>query len=607
MSGFYISRLRLISATEPVAEIRFQPGCNVIAGASDTGKSYIFQCIDYMLGKQEPPKDVPESRKYSKAFLEVKDWAGRTMTFMRPLRGGDALVQEGALEEFSETEGKAELIKATNRPGEKSISSILLGLAGFVPNLQVKKNEKNQKSLLSFRDVVRLITIDEEGMIKERSPVFSGQHISQTREKSVFNLFLTGEDDSVLVAIEGSKEKRNRLKPQIELIKELIIRREEALKNLKPESQDLVENQLDLLRRQFGLIDEKLQSLSRSRKDAWNQAGELEIKIIAAKELLQRFSLLEDHYSSDIERLNFVLDGENGLAQLQEKRCECPVCGADMAELPMSQDPAIRSGIDAELRKIQINLADLQKAKEALEIEVATNKKLFSQRESRFKEIEGEISNKLEPFKKLLKGQLDELLLKQAQIAKYNSLRSQMDELQQKLEQLEDELKARQGPASKGASASRFYREFSKEIAQLLIDWKFIDIDNIRFDESMDFFDIEIDGKARSTHGKGVRAITCSAFAIALMNFCINRGLPHPRFVLLDSPLTSYKDKDRKDLSDSVQKAFFLQLATMEHDRQIIVFENKDPQEEVRGRLHYIHFSGNEALGRAGFFPAGKA
>jgi hypothetical protein len=60
----------------------------------------------------------------------------------------------------------------------------------------VRTNERGTTRPLSFRDIARLVIIDEETVIKEDSPVLSGQVIHKTVESGVFRLLLTGTDDS---------------------------------------------------------------------------------------------------------------------------------------------------------------------------------------------------------------------------------------------------------------------------------------------------------------------------------------------------------------------------------------------------------------------------
>src|SRR3546814_15603515 len=69
--------------------------------------------------------------------------------------------------------------------------------------------------------------------------------------------------------------------------------------------------------------------------------------------------------------------------------------------------------------------------------------------------------------------------------------------------------------------------------------------------ECQTFFDIEgdfdliIDGKRRRNNGKGVRAITHAAFKVALLTFCRSRGLPHPGFLVMDTPLITAREPIR--------------------------------------------------------------
>lgn len=46
----------------PDASVYFTKGANVVQGGSDTGKSYIVQCIKFALGATEPPKPIALSR-----------------------------------------------------------------------------------------------------------------------------------------------------------------------------------------------------------------------------------------------------------------------------------------------------------------------------------------------------------------------------------------------------------------------------------------------------------------------------------------------------------------------------------------------------------------
>ncbi|HEY1763395.1 MAG TPA: hypothetical protein VGF85_00635, partial [Opitutaceae bacterium] len=57
------------------------------------------------------------------------------------------------------------------------------------------------------------------------------------------------------------------------------------------------------------------------------------------------------------------------------------------------------------------------------------------------------------------------------------------------------------------------------------------------------------------------------------------------------------------NVSDDMKRAFFEDLARDKSGDQVIVFENSEPPDELKGALNYIHFTKNPAFGRYGFFP----
>ena len=88
--GFALRRLALTGPGRPAAELTFTRGLNVIAGPSDTGKSFVLQCIDYALGGGDVPKEIPEAERYTTVILEIEsNHDKRVYTFERSLRGAD--------------------------------------------------------------------------------------------------------------------------------------------------------------------------------------------------------------------------------------------------------------------------------------------------------------------------------------------------------------------------------------------------------------------------------------------------------------------------------------------------------------------------------------
>ncbi len=158
--------------------------------------------------------------------------------------------------------------------------------------------------------------------------------------------------------------------------------------------------------------------------------------------------------------------------------------------------------------------------------------------------------------------------------------------------------------AGSSVSAARWLCDV---IQDLLREWKFLtSTDVVEFNEQK--MDIVVAGKHRHSNGKGLRGFLHGAFNIALMHYCRTNTLPHPGFVILDSPITSYRegkvDETEDEATPEVQAAFWDHLAHWTKDQQIILVENKEPTDSARALAHYTHFYGEKSSeGRKGFFP----
>ncbi|WP_294218021.1 AAA family ATPase [uncultured Chryseobacterium sp.] len=72
MAGYIFKELRLTGENKKDAFVKFKYGLNVISGPSNTGKTFIFDCLDYMLGSSDKLKPIPEIKGYSNIFLEIE-------------------------------------------------------------------------------------------------------------------------------------------------------------------------------------------------------------------------------------------------------------------------------------------------------------------------------------------------------------------------------------------------------------------------------------------------------------------------------------------------------------------------------------------------------
>jgi hypothetical protein len=143
----------------------------------------------------------------------------------------------------------------------------------------------------------------------------------------------------------------------------------------------------------------------------------------------------------------------------------------------------------------------------------------------------------------------------------------------------------------------------SLKVANILTTWNFPGECHVHFDKQAS--DFVIDGKPRGSRGKGLRAVTHAAVTLALLEYCQEHSLPHPGFIVLDSPLLAYyKPEGDEDfaLQGSDLKERFYTYLVEHHGRnsQVIILENQHPPSVVESRLSMTVFTHNPSEGRFG-------
>ena len=139
----------------------------------------------------------------------------------------------------------------------------------------------------------------------------------------------------------------------------------------------------------------------------------------------------------------------------------------------------------------------------------------------------------------------------------------------------------------------------------MLQDWGLNGAEHVHYDKDTD--DYVITGKHRASNGKGHRALTHAGATLALLKYTEDKNLPHPGFVILDSPLLAYEKPELgdEDIAQSDINARFFEYLKAWTSRQTIVIENKKsiPTEFENGH-QVTHFTKSSTNGRYGFFPS---
>lgn len=607
-----LTKLILAGENKKDAIINFKGGLNVIAGASDTGKSFAFECIDFALGSSSNPKTVPEMKGYRSVFLEIEDIGQEEIFTLR--RNFSENEKNEIFIYYSNYQEKdaAEVEKlSVTHNAKKSLSKKLLNCCDCTYKY-VMKNTKGDTRAFTFRSFSPLIMINELRITARHSPIYhtdSRGSTFATPARTAFKTVISGIDYKKEEKKENTEIIKAKLKGKIEqlsqIIDEIRIENNELIKDTEDINTEKSTEIIELNK----FIKEKSEEIKKYELDYKEIQTEIEIKNTELKHLLNnnnKFVLLKKNYLSDLERLEFIYDAFDLTQQLVE--VECPICHSPMKVNEMEKSDDYYEALATEKIKIEVQLAELDETIKDLSDEIISKKQRISKLENYKEEITDNLNNNLGPIVAEKVKKVQELMDAQERInlitrneKRINKYNTEISKWQEKIDSTGQE----KGKKIEDLPEA-YTNELCKEIKFLLQGCDFIGKEGkIKYNNATE--DVEVGEKEKASYGKGARAIINSTFLIGIMNYCYKRNLCHPGIVVLDSPLTTYKEKDKKDGDDETitkgTKEKFYEMLAEQKNGQIIIFDNEEPSSTVKTKINYLHFSGDSTVGRKGLIP----
>jgi hypothetical protein len=610
-----ITHLAFVGHGRPDASVEFGPNVTIVRGPSDTGKSFIADSIDFMLGAQNL-REIPQLTGYTTVLLGIELPDEQFVTIARQVSGGGYTVYTGTHFAVPADQEGADLGAAHDPRNNGGLSNYILD-AIDLNGRQLRKNANNRKVSFTLRHLAHLTVIGETRMQARIAPPLTGQYTERTTEVSALKLLLLGEDDSALEEVIAPTERRTIGRAKGEVVDQLLDEAREKVKK-SPDVEQL-HAQLANLNATIRAAGENIDAATRARVTAAQrlaglQAARTEVQGRAREigALSSRFDLLTQQYDSDLARLEMVSEAGNLLGYFSPETC--PFCGAESEHQHLNLEygtdtTAFAVVVAGERAKTEALRGDLQQAIEDLRTEAGR----LRTRELELVEAIAASETALRTADEELrprKNGFDELLRTRSSVESAIAVHRQIADLELMRSQIEEEAKPKRAEPVDPIPLNAAGR-FSTAIQDRLRAWGFPGAGSVRFDRNE--FDIVDDEQLRASHGKGVRAVLHAAFTLALADVCQANDLPHPGFVVLDSPLVTYKppktgetqeadDESAQRLDDSFVARFYRNVQQTENV-QIIIMENTDPPEELAGETIDIEFTDSNK-GRRGFFAA---
>jgi hypothetical protein len=613
MNGIRLRHLAFTGPNIEPAKLQFVDGLNIVYGASNTGKSFALEAVLFMLGAVSKLPKTDEIKAYDAGWLALTLGDQGEFTLYRATRGGKLKLFPGLI--TSHPTGKGVVLSGKHSAkATDSVSYRILETLGL-QDRWIVRNASGEKEQLAFRLLAKFAVVGEEDIMSKRSPVYvSNSYTERTLDQNLFKLLLTGQDDAATVTVPTEPARTAAKAAKLELVDELLAQLDKELGDAPADRTDAQLTELEAsgatTTAELQAVQAMLDDNATERRAAVDRRQELTARAAELDITLERFAKLQAVYSSDLDRLHSIEEGGGLLAAMAGR--DCPVCGAPPGsqkhqqaaeEISMAHSAAAAEArkIEREQRELAHVVASLQKEAFELATSIASLEgqiKEFDQRAMDLRPTEASLRSSFEDYstQRAELGKLIDLHLRREKLA---SLRAEIDAASTKSER---------EPLPVGPESTVLF-EFGKTVKAVLTEWGFPDADKIQFDAKAN--DITVAGKSRDANGKGVRAVLHAAFNVAVAVHCIDKGLPHPGFLVLDTPLLTYREpltSKHGDLSDdekalkgtSLAEKFYEHLASLEEKLQVIVIENSDPPAAIEGLAYIEVFTGLVGDGRYG-------
>lgn len=588
--SFYIEKIIVTGSGKTDSIIELSNGVNIIYGPSNTGKTYIVKCIDYMFGSEREPIDISTGYQYIKIIVRTQ--CG-TITMSRKIGENKMEVSSN---DNNVPSGKY-ATKASRTNYDKTINSVWLSLIGINDLHLVISNENYKKQILSWRTFSHMFMLTETKIISEYSAILSGRDASNTAVIASLIFLLSGQDFAE-TETKDTKEikeaKKNAVKAYInkELFR-LSERNQELLAQLKENPNIDIAVEIEKIMAEISTNEKRINSSIEENQKILAQLYEKNENLSECNVLLNRYDELTTQYDADLKRLNFIVDGEANLNA--SFSTHCPFCDG---EVVVKKNQNYIDAAKSDYKKIKLQAKDLESASKELRSEKLSLEQEIGTLMAKKKSIEELIEKELKPqvfnLKEKLSTYKDAIeCQKEIDILKKLSEQKTADMIENDTDE-ESELKFK----VKEHLDYSFINELSNGIKSFLENCNYDNLLSVIFDKAD--MDIVINGKKKSSNGKGYNAYFNSVVAIVLSRYMESKAKYSPDFLVLDSPILSLKEKETKKPSETMRNTLFENIVDNQKGIQTIVIENEIPEINYKD-ANIIHFTKEKNNGRYGF------
>lgn len=605
-----IDRLAFHGPERKSVAVDYGQGLTIVWGASNHGKSFSAEAINFILGAKGSLEVPPEGRGFDRCTLWLTFTNGAQVTLQRAVAGGAVEVADGHLGTVADDLPGYAKLRAQHAENGPSLSTFLLDRIGF-RRATLLKNERADKVAFTFRQLMRYLFIDEDRIWAKHSVTVRAGDNPTAEDKSLLKFLVTGIDGSAVATVPSKVEQVAARDGKIALLTELLEETsadvaEDATDEALEEAIGQAETERDgadgLVRERQEAIDAARAALETTRLSQRDVEG----RIADLRAMKLRFNQLRRTLTSDIARLQGLEEG--GFLTRKFAQMNCPVCGADPAH--QHHDPHLdriaeqQKAVAGEIDKVERERRDLDDALSRIDREIADD-------EVSADLLRLQVANERNTLQELTEnsqGVRARFVVADAELRRLRAKqdrRARANEIERRISTLEAQsIPGR--PRAEDFNPSLLMADaldLARIVKRVLVAWGYPNVETVIFD--LPSHDIIVDGKERRGNGKGVRAILQSAFHVALLLYCRETNRPHPGFLILDTPLRAYRaptDGEVREADDealantALAERFYAHLAELSEIGQFIVIENETPPNDLPASVATLRYDGGAGL-----------
>ena len=186
MKTFMIKKLRVFGTGKIDGVVEFTDGLNIIQGRSNTGKTWILRCINYLFGSDKKPYTAATGYTDIEGIFVTERYGEITMT--RKL--DDQIV---TIVSDNEAVENGEYSTDYRKKNVRYLNDLWLRILGLDETIEVPKNAYYSRERMSWRNVAGVFYVDEDEISKSTSIVVKGNNYEDTPLLSSLLFLLTGD------------------------------------------------------------------------------------------------------------------------------------------------------------------------------------------------------------------------------------------------------------------------------------------------------------------------------------------------------------------------------------------------------------------------------